>query len=572
MIQKIAWALSRLANHVRDESLTRTSIWAPVRRFMPDGSNFSVEDYPYIVGILDSQADQNFICKGAQTGLTEALITLANHVAAREGRDVLYYFPEVKQAREFSRTRFDDAIKYSPVLRNAIVKQTEAMKKFDSGTIFIKGATRRELKSTAASRLFMDELDEWLKGMVALAEQRLRGQRNTDTRAWGFSTPSYPDMGVDLFYQQSTMERYHFDCPHCGERIKLDFDEETCTDPLGKGNLYVCEDDIYESYLKCNCCHSKLDQEDKSNWLRCVEHGGSGHWVPTNPDVDPKLCRGFHVSQLYSPAVEPYQIAKDYIEGLTNPQKMREFYNSVLGLPYAGSEYQVQDIHIGACMERKPYRLTDLDTLPPKANGTMITLGVDQGGPYHTFAAVDWRLSTERVGDCNDRAVGKVVGCGIIAHDDWDQVHGLMKGYHVRQCVIDYFPEPTNARVFARKFCGYVHLCQFITGVGGRELRQIEDEYGADIVKVDRTSWLTKSLGRIHSNTLDLPLDMDLEFWEHLKALKQVHEPRPDGHPAAKYKNFEKPDHFALALMYAEIAFRILDPPYSPATTIQSYR
>jgi hypothetical protein len=539
---------------------------------MPDGSNYSVEDYPYVVGILDSEAEQNYIPKGAQTGLTEALLTKANDVAVREGEDVLYYFPEVKQARQFSQTRFDDAIKYSPALSNAIVRQTEGMKKYDRGTIYIKGATRRELKSTAAARLFMDELDEWPKRMVALAEQRLRGQRKKATRAWGFSTPSYPDMGIDLFYRDSTQERYVFDCPHCSERIKLDFHEATCTDPEGEGNFFVCEGDVFESYLKCNVCHGKLDHDDKADFLRCEEHGGSGRWEATNLDADPRLIRGFHVSQLYSPAVRPHLIAKDYIEGLTNPQKKREFFNSVLGLPYAGSEYQIRDPQIRACIARKPYRLTDADLVPPKANGTMVTLGIDQGGPYHTWAAVDWRISTERVGDCNDRAVGKVIGCGKIPHDAWEQIHGLMQAYHVRQCVIDYFPEPTQARTFARNFRGCVHLCQYVTGVGGRELRKAQDDYGADQVKVDRTSWLTKSLGRIHNQTIDLPSDLDPEFWEHLKALRQIHKERTDKTPVAVYENFEKDDHFGHALNYAEIAFRILDPPYSPETTIRSYR
>jgi len=571
-MNKYDWAYLRLANQVRDESLTKTSIWAPVRRFMPDGSNYSVEDYPYVVGILDSQAEQNYIPKGAQTGLTEALLTKANHVAAREGEDVLYYFPEVKQAKQFSVTRFDDAINFSPVLKNAIVRQTEGMKKFDRGTIYIKGATQRELKSTAAARLFLDELDEWSKRLVALAEQRLRGQRNKQTRAWGFSTPSYPDMGIDLFYQDSTKERYFFDCPHCGESIKLDFDEETCTDPEGAGNFYVAEANVYDSYLKCNLCNGKLDHDDKADFLKCEEHGGSGKWVATNPNADPRLIRGFHVSQLYSPAVRPHLIAKDYIEGLTNPQKKREFMNSVLGLPDAGSEYQVQDAHIAACKTRIPYRLTDSDTVAPKARGTMVTLGIDQGGPYHTWVAIDWRLSTERVGDCNDRAVGKVIGAGKIPHDAWDQIHGLMRAYHVRQCVIDHFPEPTNARVFARNFIGCVNLCQYVTGVGGREIRETQDEYGADQVKVDRVSWLTKTLGRIHAATIDLPVDLPVEFEEHVKALKQVHEERTDGTTVARYRNFEKDDHFAHALNYAEIAFRILDPAFSPETTIRSYR
>ena len=555
---------------LRDLSLTKASRWAPVRRIMPDGSHYSIEDYPYIAEILDSEADQNFIQKGAQTGLTEALITEAYFVAVQQRQNVLYYFPEVKQAKQFSATRFDEAIQCSPSIAAACRKQSVDMKQFDGATIYVKGATRKELKSTSASRLFLDELDEWTKENIYLAEQRLRGQRNKDTRFWGISTPSYPDMGIDLFYQKSTQERFYFDCPHCNEEIRLDFHEDSCTDPEGEGNFVVRgenpeDEDVFESYLKCNCCHEKLNSNTKSDWLK------TGRWKPTNPNADPKLCRGFHVSQLYSPAVEPYEIAKDFLRGQYDEQAKREFYNSVLGLPYAGSTYRVSDVHINACqMDR--YHLSDPDTVAPTAKGTMVTLGIDQGGPYHTWVAVDWKLSTERVGDCNDRAVGKIIGAGKILHDDWDQIHGLMRSYHVRQCVIDHFPEPTNARVFARNFIGYVHLCQYVTGVGGRELRTTEDEYGADQVKVDKVSWLTKTLGRIHGQAIRIPIDLPDDFREHIKTLTQTHVERPDGTIVAKYQNFGKDDHFAHALNYAEIALRILDPAFSPEVTIKSYR
>ena len=112
----------------------------------------------------------------------------------------------------------------------------------------------------------------------------------------------------------------------------------------------------------------------------------------------------------------------------------------------------------------------------------------------------------KKIGDPNDRAVGRLVGCGRILQDDGAGIHALMRSYQVWRCVIDYFPEPTNARQFARSFKDAVYLCQYVKGVAGREVRLTEDDYGAHLARVDKVSWLSKSLGGLWSGALSYPL------------------------------------------------------------------
>ena len=63
---------------------------------MPDGSPYSLTDYPYVVEILNSRAKKNWVMKGAQTGLSEAAFTIAFYEADRHRQPVLYQFEAVK--------------------------------------------------------------------------------------------------------------------------------------------------------------------------------------------------------------------------------------------------------------------------------------------------------------------------------------------------------------------------------------------------------------------------------------------------------------------------------------------
>jgi phage terminase large subunit GpA-like protein len=94
--------------------------WAVARRTMQDGFAYSLDDYPYVREILNSRARKNWIMKAAQTGLSEAAITISLWEIDVNARDVIYYFPTGKLAERFSKTRFSNAIKLSPYLRDVV--------------------------------------------------------------------------------------------------------------------------------------------------------------------------------------------------------------------------------------------------------------------------------------------------------------------------------------------------------------------------------------------------------------------------------------------------------------------
>lgn len=565
--KSVFWeGLTAAANGVHNQSLGVCSRWATERRVMQDGQPYSLEDYPYIKAILDSRAKKNWVMKGTQVGASEAGWTIGFFEIDFHQKDVIYFFPTGKMAERFSKTRFSNAIKLSPYLSSVVTNDSVDIKQIGNATLHILGAASdTNLVGTAAGRIILDELDLWTERQIYLAEERASGQKDSDRIVWGFSTPIYPNTGIHKQYLDSTQERYFFDCPHCSETIKLDWD-----DSFELFGEYPSDPAVHASYLKCSECGEELPHEAKQEWLRLVEFGGTGRWIATNLDADPALSRGFHVSQLYSPTQTPGDIAIKFLRGRGDEAARRLFFNDCLGLPFVEDAHQVNDVHIDDAL--KSYTLADTDTKPRKKSDGIFTLGIDQGGAFHHWVAIKWVFDVEREGDPNDRAIGRLVGLGQIEQDDWARIHGLMRGYMIRHAVIDFFPEPTNARKFARKYKGCVHLCQYVTGTSGREIRLTSDDYGASLVRCDDTSWMTQALGRLMNGDMELPLDLPLAFRDQVKVpVRSIH--FTNSQYKAKYSEAgNKQDHYAHALVYAEIALKILDPSLHESNILTKIR
>ena len=105
-----------------------------------------------------------------------------------------------------------------------------------------------------------------------------------------------------------------------------------------------------------------------------------------------------------------------------------------------------------------------------------------------------------------------------------------------------------------------------------REVILHEDDFGANLAKVDKTSWLSKTLGRVLSETLELPRDLPLEFRQHLKNLVRSYKKGNDGNYHAEYVTLNNADHYSHALNYAEIALKIMDPSTHSSDIISGIR
>lgn len=537
---------TRVKDAMRDSTLTDCYRWANARRWIEDedySGYYSADEYPYIVGVQNSDAPFNVMMKSAQTGGSEAVINRALYEVDHRRRNVIYVLPTTKAADIFSKTRFANAIKYSPYLLDRITDSVD-VKQIGGYSLYIKGAKNDiNLKSTPASVLILDEVSELEDKQIWLAMTRLDGHRNS--MLWAISTPKFPGLGIHKLYLSTTQEHYFFKCPHCSKFIEF----------LYPDSFVICgeevdDPDVRRSHLICTECKMKLEHDAKPQFLQ------GGEWVGTNDKAD-KSQRGFYLPQFYSPKKAPYKMAMDYHRGRGDEEANAEFWRSGLGLPYIQEGSRVTDLDINECLGNFATMIEPVK----KSDRLLVTLGIDRG-PWNYWVAVAWSVAMGQGGDVNDRAKGKLIGFGKFNQENQEAAHALMRRFRVLGCAQDADPHRSEARKLCRKFnltsTNYVWLCQYVEGRVARDITLSDDETGAPMAKVDKAAWAAMTLGRIMGARIELPRDITLELRTHLKNLIREVRKSPDGNFETRYFA-AGPDHFANAMIYAEVALRLIN-------------
>jgi hypothetical protein len=494
---------------------------------------YSFHYHPWCKDIHDSRAGFNTIMKSAQMGITEVAINVAFYTVDVLKRDVLYVLPTALNASDFSKSRFNTALLYSPYLADLFTDtNTVGLKQAGGVNLYIRGSRGdSNLKSIPVSVLILDECDEMDQKQIWLALERLSGQLKKFV--FSLSTPTIPNKGINKLFLQGTQEHFYFKCPRCGRRTEFIFPD--CLEICGET---ISDPDVRRSHLKCKECKRRLEHEEKMEFLK------NAFWESTvNVNED---HRSFYINQMYSFTVKPWELAAAYFRGVGDEAAMVEFFNSKQGLPYVPDGGQVTDGEVEAAI--RPYFKEN--QRPDIGTDRCIVMGIDQGKMNHVVV-VEYFLNGS--GDLNAAAFGKVLWEGKLPGDDFETLDPLMREWQIRAAVIDADPQINDARRFARRFPGYVYLCRYRRGVTGKELQVSEEDSGAPIVTVDRTNWLDASMGRFHSDRVTLPADTSLEFKDHMAALVRTYEKDEQGNPKAVYLN-TGPDHFAHAFNYAEIA------------------
>jgi hypothetical protein len=535
-----------IADGLQNQSLTNCLRWAAHRRVMTgdfDGP-YSAKHHPWVKEMHNSQAPFNYSMKGAQLGITEILVNLAFYTIDMLRRDVLYVLPTSRNASDFSKARFNAALKNSPYL-NSIFTDTNSieLKQAGSNTLYIRGSRGdANLKSVPVSVLLLDEVDEMSQRAIQLALERLSGQLSKTV--WGISTPTVPDFGIHRLFKDSTQEQFVFKCPCCGRLTRLVWPD--CVEIIGEG---VHDQRCKESFLKCKECGGKLPQEAKPDWLRRAtwEVGNQGG----NPDI-----RGFAINQLYSFTVSPGELVVAHFRGFGDESANIEFHNSKLGQPFIGDGAKITEDDVQACIKGH-----SKEDARPVDGSRLITMGLDQG-KVNYVEVTEWFF--DRYGnDLNAVATAKVLYEGKFSEEDWHIPDELMMEWQIQACVVDADPQIMEARRFARRFPGCVWLCRFRRGVTAKEISVSDDGDFAPIATVDRANWFSAGLGRFRKpRRIILPRDTSREYLGHIQAPIRTYvregsveekRKRQTDNLVTKYIS-TGPDHFALARVYSEIA------------------
>jgi hypothetical protein len=525
----------------KNSSLRSCSRWAEYRRVMgaPFPGPYSFLHHPWCREIHNSKAAFTVAMKAAQLGITEVGINRAFFTLDQLKRDVLYVLPTTLNASDFSKARFATALKLSPYLKQLFVDtNTVGLKSTGTNVLYIRGSRGdSNLKSIPVSELVLDELDEMDTKAIWLALERLSGQ--IEKHVVAISTPTVPKYGIHKLFLTSTQEHFFFKCPCCSRRTEFVWPD--CVEIVGET---VSDPRCQESFIKCKECKHKLDHRAKPEFL------AGGLWQVTNPQADPQESRGFYANQLYSSTVSPGEIAIAYFRGQGDEVANKEFHNSKLGVPFIGENAQVTDAMIDNAVRK--HSIADLR--PLVGGRRCITMGVDQGKTGY-ISVVEWFFDGDKRVDINLAALGKLLWFGRFREDDFTYLGQLMREWQVLACVIDADPNINDARRFARKFHGFVWLCRYRRGITAKEIAVTEEDTGAPMATVDRTNWLSCTLGRFKANPtrIQLPCDVSVEYREHLKNLVRTYEKDEHGNPEAVYVE-TGPDHYAHSLVYADIA------------------
>ena len=467
--------------------------------------------------------------KAAQLGYTEVALDKCFYAIDIKGLSVMYVLPASNpDASDFSTSRFDPALELSPHLNQMFsdVKNV-GHKRAGSANLYLRGSrSRSQLKSVPVGLLILDEIDEFKQENIPLIFERMSGQR--EKQAFLLSTPTIEHYGINAYYRRSSQDHFFFKCPHCSKWTELTFPDcivmtaDDWADPKVRG-----------SYLVCKECKHELNHQAKREWLKTAK------WVPSYTDRD---IKGFHINQLYSPTVRPFELAVSYLKGLTNPTDEQEFFNSKLGLTHIVDGARIQDTNIEEC--------TGTHKMTQYHSGGLVTMGVDVGKWLH-YEIQQW-FDDGFAEDVNLQAKGKLLRAGKCLN--FDELDQLMNDFSVAFCVIDANPERRKSFEFCQRWSGRARMCYYSNGVSGKNIKLNDEEYS---VSVDRTSWLDLALGRIHKGKTSLPIDLPDEYKRNLKALVRVYKKDAQGNPVGKYENGSADDHFAHARNYNEIALKL---------------
>jgi hypothetical protein len=491
-------------------------------------ASFSLSSYPWLAAIYKTLSDliasdrkgwKVVLRKAAQIGATELAINLTFY--ALDGRgNVFYALPPGPTTGDFAHARIDPAISASPhVSEMAGHVDNVGLKTFRGGfNLYIRGthvpkgdpSRAPQLSEAPADVAVMDEFDRIPPAARGLVRDRLGDSQ----MAWelDLSTPTYPDMGIDREYQDTTRHELKVRCG-CGAEAWLDW-------KLVRGP--VAEDP--RARIVCPSCGGVFEREGM--WEE-----GRVFWEARDPGAD---VVGFWISKLASPRADldaMWEESRSHRE-----QDLQTFWNGTLGLPYEPKGARLTRELIAACVEPRYKRFRE------RARWT--AMGVDVGLDLHCWVK-------ERMRDGRERtvAVGSV--------PEWEDLDALMDRYGVRRCVVDDRPALRDDVAFRDRWRGKVWLGLEVDSPDAPMLRW-KKKTGQ--VLIERTKAMAEAAQRVERGVDVLPRNWESEpeIEEHLTASIRAKRVRADGSTVYHYPQSSKPDHLHHAKLFCEAALSIL--------------
>lgn len=498
------------------------------------GKPFSFSRYPFQQAIADDMHPTLSCIKCSQIGLTEVQLRKAAAFAYRNnGVQVGYTLPEKDLRDAASKTRMNTILNsrvFTPEQSRGWIRSVET-KQIANSFVHMMIAVESKAFSLPLDFLILDELDLTDTEIAVLLNSRLQ---NSDFKIrHDFSTPTFPDFGIDARYQMSDQREYLVRCPCCRHEQFPTFDNKFVHFPGLDADISVTEItreiaaklDLSKAYVWCEKCHSALD-------LQSPQYR---RWVARRPDVTSH--RGYRVNPFSTGRLSPEYIIKQKFE-YERVNFIRGWHNTVLGETYKDENIQLSEATIKNAMV-SPEPLTIGRDEP-------IVVGIDMGKMCHVVKMKYPGRSKHT----------QAVALDIVPRERLeDYVTQLCANNRVIMGAIDRYPYTPTANNVFQISQGKIWPIEYIAGP---EARKVEKELESDkFIQADRTVLLDRVAKSIRDQTLTI---YGYGTWkelyiQHLRNM--VRDEKPD--EPAVWRKLDSADHFFHATGLALFSTRIID-------------
>ena len=299
---------------------------------------------------------------------TEVLICHAVTCAGLCGLKVLWVISKADKRNKFVSDRINPCFGTVPAYKKmyevaqarAAKSDSTGLKHFGDGAInFVYATADREFTSYAVDVGIIDEHQECDAQNLKKIDDRMSGSD------WGFlmrvghpsTDGTEENQNLSYLYDQSDRRHWVVPCPTCGKVQELDWHTHVVAEERNKlGGIVSVKprdqewrpDSPLDMRPVCNECFRPMNR---------LSH--KGYWEPQRPGV-PR--HGYRLGNIYnpSPTCRLSRLYDRYLGCRHNATDMQEFFNKVLGLPFALGSEKINETMLMACASGSsgvvPYR------------------------------------------------------------------------------------------------------------------------------------------------------------------------------------------------------------------------
>lgn len=404
------------------------SEWADENRVLVSESSaepgaWRTDRAPYQREIMDAFTQpgvwQIVIMASAQVGKSEMELNMMGCAIDNDPGPMLYIQPTDKVAEDYSKRRIAPMINACPTLREKVFKarsrdaaNTITMKTFPGGSLAIIGANSpADLSSKPVRYIFMDETDRFPASAGTEGDPQELAERRTETfrhnrKIVKTSTPTNKGSSkIETDYLNGTQEEWQTECPHCHTYnlirfVDIHFEKEDFKNERG-------DEDYHVKLVTWRCPTCKRDiGEFEAKRL-------PAKWVSKNPKAIDNGIRSFRLNAFMSPWSDWKDIVYKFLKAHKDPEKLRVFYNTMLG--------ETWEIHQKNGLDEALFKRREHYDAEVPTGVLLLTMGIDTQDNRLEYEVVGWDRNEQSWGISRGIIPGRADAPGV-----WEEVDALL--------------------------------------------------------------------------------------------------------------------------------------------------